>query len=532
MKAALNAVIWEIFWKNRVVFPALLALLGAGAVSAWTASQAPAGAAWLAPARTLAIMAFLTSVLVGFAPFTLMESSGGWRMNSMITRWFALPMRTAHMVFLPLLAACGFLCLLVLAWKPVLDRLAPGLDAAYSMAVLVVGQMAVNALAWTVPRKPVQFWSGMAVLFPAILLLALLPQDRPHQDQFRRGLLIPLSYAAVALIAFAWVAAGRNRCGAWPGELPLDGLWRRLRGGSGDSGGSPYHGPLTAMFRIDAWPNLRVLGLSWFAVVLALFICVSLEMRDSRRADLAFSLRLLPLIGMAILPVLGMIWMAVWGVLAAGEPAAMFRSRLTAFRATLPVTCGGLAGQRILMLLLGWGIIWLPLVAVSFFHNEALTGIPSENAEVVQTVLARFMAAGAWVLVGALPLFLWGRFEGLPNFLLVAVCFWGLSRGLVDYLPADATNLNGIQRAVLGGLLGVKFLAAGVALTLGIRRGHFTWRFPVWLVAGWVVVLCVLVVVLPTWKSGGLWASLRLALLLPLARLSWCPLAIAANRHR
>jgi len=37
---------------------------------------------------------------------------------------------------------------------------------------------------------------------------------------------------------------------------------------------------------------------------------------------------------------------------------------------------------------------------------------------------------------------------------------------------------------------------------------------------------------LPVWKAGGLWSALRLAALMPLARLAWCPLAIASNRHR
>jgi hypothetical protein len=46
------------------------------------------------------------------------------------------------------------------------------------------------------------------------------------------------------------------------------------------------------------------------------------------------------------------------------------------------------------------------------------------------------------------------------------------------------------------------------------------------------VIAAFLVGVMPTWRHDGLYASLTLLVMLPLARLAWCPLAIAANRHR
>ncbi|HOY60022.1 MAG TPA: GntR family transcriptional regulator [Verrucomicrobiota bacterium] len=57
-------------------------------------------------------------------------------------------------------------------------------------------------------------------------------------------------------------------------------------------------------------------------------------------------------------------------------------------------------------------------------------------------------------------------------------------------------------------------------------------RLPAGLLLGWFAMAALLVVVMPTWRRDGPYASLTLLVLLPLARLAWCPLAIAANRHR
>src|SRR5262245_54975320 len=249
MKAALNAVAWEIFWKNRLVFPVLALLLCIGTALSWAITIADPGAGWVAQAKTVAVMAFLISILIGFAPFTLMESTGGWRMNSMITRWFALPMPTGPMVLLPLLIACAFLAALIGAWMVVLHRIEPSLDGTYFVTVFIVGQIAINALAYSVPRKPTQFWLGMGLLFPVLIILALAPQDQPHNEEFKRGMLIALSVCAAGLIPFAWYAATRNRCGAWTGEVPLDWLLQWARGGPSRRRTSDFGSPVAALMR-------------------------------------------------------------------------------------------------------------------------------------------------------------------------------------------------------------------------------------------------------------------------------------------
>jgi len=81
-------------------------------------------------------------------------------------------------------------------------------------------------------------------------------------------------------------------------------------------------------------------------------------------------------------------------------------------------------------------------------------------------------------------------------------------------------------------LLVVKFTAAATGFILGIRRGCIAWRFVISLLASWGGVLAFLVWVMPVWRTAGGWGLLSFAIMIPLARFAWCPVALAANRHR
>jgi hypothetical protein len=458
-----------------------------------------------------------------------MESSGGWRMNSTVTRWFALPMHTAYMVLLP--AAVGAVCIagLVWAWHLVLDQLAPGLDARFLLAVLLTGFAAATALAWLLPRKPVQYWAGMALLFPSVLIFAFAPQDQPNTVEFRRIMQVPLSLVSVGLIGFAWLVAANARCGVWAGELPLDVFSRLLR----RERRRGFRSVATALFWSEARPNLKLLVLSWTALVLLLYVLISLQIRDARPGlrDLAFSWRLLPMIGLGILPVLGVLWMAVWGTLAGGEPGALFRPRLSSFRCTLPVSSGMYAGQRLWMLLAGWIFVWAPLVWMSFYYSPDILGIPEDTRAVMQSTLVKYLAIGAFVLVGALPVFLTGRFEGFPNVLLSSIVLWALLYGTLAGLKMDEGEQPGWRWGLLGALLAVKFGLAAFALGAGLRRRHITWRFVSVLLLTWGALVAALLFAMPFWRMTRPWDVLTIVLLIPLARPALCPLALALNRH-
>ena len=529
MKAAINAVVWEILWKNRLVLAALIALLGLGGALAFAASQADPDAPWIPRARTITIVSFLASMFLGFAPFSLMETRGGWRMNTMITRWFVLPVRTSWLVLLPLLAASLFIALLVAAWTPVLDRIAPGLDSLHFTGVLVAGIVAIHTLAWTVPRKASQFWIGAAILLPVVLVLALGPQEQDLRH--RRGMLIPLAYITILLVAFAWYAARRNRCGDWPGELPLDRLWQFLRqGGATSVRHRDFRSGFTALFWSESLPALRLTAIGWITLGSVLFLYLSLVMQRDR-PELAFSFRLLVFLVIDLLTMIGVVWLAIWGIFGGCEPSAGFRTRLSSFRATLPVTSGTLAGHKLLLLFLGWCLVWVPPVLLSTWYGPDVNGVaPPEAVAQLRVIMARFMAISAFLLVGALPVFLWGRLSGFPNLLLTAMGTWTYLWILLTYLSPDGDP--GPPWILLGLLIAAKLIAAIAGLLISLRSGHITWRFPLLLVLAWSSVTAFIVWGLSTWQTDGAYPALTLVLCMPLARLAWCPFALASNRQR
>ena len=234
MSKVLRIIGWEIFWKNRFIFPVLGLLLLAGAGVAWGSSHASPGAAWVDRARSITVMGFLCSLLLCVAPFTMMESSGGWKMNSMLTRWFTLPVSTSLLVLFPILTGALCTAALVYVWVPVLDRVAPGLDALYVVAIFAAAILLIHFFAWLLPRRPVQYWTAVGLLFPVVLLLAFGPQNS-RNEYFRRGLLIPLALFTVPLLGLTLWVATRTRCGSWAGELPAVRLPRFLLKRNSDS---------------------------------------------------------------------------------------------------------------------------------------------------------------------------------------------------------------------------------------------------------------------------------------------------------
>jgi hypothetical protein len=144
MKTAIRALCWELIWKNRVVFPALALLLAFGAASSVMCAHAAPDVWWASYVRGSVLVAFFASVLLGYALFTLMESHAGWRMNSMTTRWFVLPLRTSLLVVAPMALAFGFTVLLFSAWTPWLKRIVGDLDMTYMLLVFLAGIAAMQ----------------------------------------------------------------------------------------------------------------------------------------------------------------------------------------------------------------------------------------------------------------------------------------------------------------------------------------------------------------------------------------------------
>jgi hypothetical protein len=76
MSRAICAIVWEVVWKNRWVFPALLLLWAIGGLMAYV-HDAPPDVWWAGNPFWSALLAFFTSLLLIFSPFTLMEGHGG-----------------------------------------------------------------------------------------------------------------------------------------------------------------------------------------------------------------------------------------------------------------------------------------------------------------------------------------------------------------------------------------------------------------------------------------------------------------------
>jgi hypothetical protein len=531
MKTTIRALGWELIWKNRVVFPALALLLAFGAISSIAIAHAAPESWWINYLRGSVFVAFLTSIILGYALFTLMENNPGWRMNSMTTRWFVLPVRTRLLVAAPMTFALGFMVLLVAAWSPWLKKIAGELDLAYALLVFLAGITALQALAWTVPRRPGQYWFLASLIFLVLLYVAIIPQDMPRWT-VRRMAWIKWISASVPLLAwFAFYAARQNRRGDWPGEISLACIrrfmfWRRIRR-------RDFVSPVTALFWVDAKPLLRAFMCSWLLLALILVGWVYLAVRMSH-GRIPFDFKIVSFATLDILPFLGVLWLAGYGLFAGCEPNAGFHTRLSPLRATHPITAGHLAGIRIVALVLGWSLIWMPLLALTPFYSNELKGIPDSSSSdmllLLRFSLAWKMALSAHVLVGALPLMLWGRLEGFPVLLLAGLSSWACTWILAMFLGGEE-HQPGLWMG-LGTVLALKCVGTVLALAYSQKTGAITWRFVTGLLAGWLLVTGGLIWALPSWQNGGAWRAASIALLVPLGRLACCPLAIAANRHR
>jgi hypothetical protein len=530
MKTAPRALVWELVWKNRVVIPALALLLILGGALAFTVRQAPPDAGWGNDLRSIGVVAFLTSLLLTFGSFTLMESHSSWRMNSMATRWFILPVRTAVLVWLPLVLGWLTTVVLVLFWTPILRLLAGRADLPLLLALPVFLMAVTQTVAWATPRKPGQYWSIMALLSVIIVVLPFFSALLPRWQNWRAASLGVLLGGTLVLGVVSSALARLNRCGDWPGGLPFEGLMARLRRPGRRT--RPFGSAARALIWSDAMPVLRVFTLSWLLLA-GLLVGGIWLLVVRRRPELAwaFQLRQVATLALDVLPRFAACWLVVWGMAAGCEPFAGFCTRFSSFRATLPVTAGALAGTRLQQLAAAWGLVWLPLVVLAqgYDFGTDLAG-PGAHRLALLSSLGWRMTVSAHAMVGALPLLLWGRLEGFPTLLLTYIVAWAGTWGLVEAL--DVEGDPGWHWWVMASLLAAKVGVAAWLLIRSYRNGHASARFVVSLAGGWVCVAACLIWVLPTLQTGGAWRAVMIVLLLPLARLAACPLAVAANRHR
>lgn len=530
MKSPLQALFWEMTWRNWVVFPALLLFLAGGLLLGQALRQAVPDAWWIGYARGTTVTLFFTSVLLAFAPFTLMESHGGARLSSMTLRWFALPVRTLYLVAIPLLVAWLIMAAVLAAWAPVLNGVFRGIDVFYMGMVYLAGVGAAQALAWLLPRKPAQFWGLMSLLLPVLFLLSIVPQDNPAGDAYRGRLTLWFAAALPACLLFSLWAARRNRSGDWPGEIPVSRWVEYLR-----KPASPRRlgrSPGSALFWSETAPTVRMFLFTWAIYSLLVFGWACLTVLSGRPDH--FSWRLIGKGTLEALPIFSVLWPLGWGMLMACESGFGFQTRLSVFRATRPVGTGALAGTRLAALALSWLFLWTILLVLYFlflWEDRGTAGrMDVEYVHRLFGMLGLKALVTASAMVGALPFLMTGRIEGFSKVLLVTLLAWAWAFSLTAYAAQE--NPPPSHAWGLGAILLAKLAAAGTGLGIALKRRIVTWRFPAALLGGWGLLVLSFAAYFRWLQIPDTVTVLSVAAILPVARLAWCPGALSSNRHR
>jgi len=526
MSRAIRAIIWEVLWKNRWAFPVLLLLWGIGGLMAHV-HKSPPDAWWAGNPFYSAQLAFFCSVVMVFAPFTLMEGHGSWRMNSMTTRWCLRPLPTWLLVAVPLLLGGSVLALFMVAWRPIFKEIAPMFDHLYVLVVMLTAMAAMQCLAWTTARRPGQFWVGVALLFPVFWGLQFIRRMGIASESdwldLRPMLLGGFGAACVALIALTSQVARASRCGAWPGQFQWP--WHRPLARAGRVKSWCFSSPTRALLWSDILPRLRAFGLGWLLLA-CLLTGVNLFLLCLGDPFIRVSPGWVLFVATDVLPRWGMIYLAGYGMFLGSQFGTGFHTRLDTFQATRPLTTETLTVCRLVGLVAGCAMVWLPLLFLWWLYDP---GMPA-YAPQLNAMLAYVVAMSANVVVGALPIHLLGRAEGFTPLLVTSLPCWGAAWLLDSVLrPEEAPDRCWW---LVGVLLLVKFAVAGWALVYALRSRVVNWNFVAILLLGWTALVVSLIWLMQTWEARGLWGLLAIVLLVPLARVSACPLALARNRNR
>jgi hypothetical protein len=329
---------------------------------------------------------------------------------------------------------------------------------------------------------------------------------------------------SAALILLTFQVARSSRYGAWPGQFQWPWLSQAVR--ASRTRARSFHSPVHALFWSDILPGLRVFALGW--LLLACFLTgvnlFLLWMGHRYMGGATPGLALFAAVD--VLPRWGMIYLAGYGMFLACQLGTGFHTRLDTFKATRPVTTETLTTCRLIGLALAGAIVWVPLLLLWWRYD---TGMPAYTARLT-AMLAYVIAISASVAVGALPIQLLGRVEGLTLMLLTSLPCWAATWGVDLVLRPDEPSER--YWWLLGALLFLKFACAGGALVYALRSRLVSRNFMVMLLLGWSALVGSLIWPMHTWETGGLWGALAVVLLVPLARVSACPLALAWNRNR
>lgn len=560
MNTPAGALAWEIWRKNRYGFWLLLGLLlacsalshlavhfrtEAAQLTSTFASDAPELLEAMARAGGLRELAnswgiFLLggSLLVTFAVFAFVDAHASRGFSGIPPRLFSLPVKTVHLVGLPVILGVAFIAALYLAWsRLVLTPLLPAeqsMPDGYLLLLLAASLAAFQLLVWILPNFPRTRIVLLTVLISATIYLSALPFGGiggwPEAEPVFKSF-----FVAVLLLspAVAFMGVSRLRRGDWNDWAVLTALMTRFA--NVFSRRREFASPAGALF----WIQFRRIGVPALGtLVVVVGLVLSFTSLAALMDGASTRLDLFGLIASPIVMFLVSIWIPVVGLLMASDGVNR-RLLMTMFQGVRPVAIGDLVVARLRAMTTLWLGGWLfsalaiAVAAVVFGRTDDLLNRFTNVWDL--RVLVLMIVISFHALIGLLPLWLTGRVPDLPwSFFGLLVAYAGVAQ-IIGWFGRHP-DLWQLAFVAIGFAGAVKLGLAAIGFREALAKRWVTRRFVFGTVSVWVVGTAVFLSLLSELSSRANWdESIVLpfaALLFPLARIALAPAAMAMNRHR
>ena len=545
MRTPAAALAWEFWGRHRWGLAAVGALVAgfatAVAISPFKPNMAMAMSVWLAIGLLYAIGVFA----YGFEARLEVPDSG------FPARLFLLPVRTTMLVGWPMLQGVAVAAGLWLAWDHFVLRPSGVETPAWWVAMIAAGVAGGQALLWCPFGLP---WLRLAVTCAFLTLLlrtpAMLELLAPSigevgawaTDPANRGAALASIGGVVVALAFlfARLGVGRARRGDSPDWL------RAWRARERSSGPVPEGAPFASAMRAQSWYEWKLRGHGYVVTVFVITLSLAglgLLAHSNQRADFAIMFLFVPVLIASL-----------WGSQMGSPGESLRSSALTTFAATRPLSDADLVRAKVRaatraaatawVVVLVIGVVWLALHDNGYERMEMLWEGAREKyghdgalgrallwAVALTFATWRGLTVNLWVGLG-------GRTWMVPTHTVLITLFglqWLLQWPMIDSDHALRELFWAGLPWVVGLAVVLKFALTGWALQSGVRRRLLEPADALRGVALWTVAAGVLFALLARFGSHlGSWPALAVAavLLVPLARPSGAPLALAWNRHR
>ena len=545
MRTPAAALAWEFWGRHRWGLAAVGVLVAGFAVavaaSPFKPNMAMAMSVWFAIGLLYAIGVFA----YGFEARLETPDSG------FPVRLFLLPVRTTTLVGWPMLQGVAVAVGLWLAWDHFVLRPCGVETPAWWVAMIAAAVAGGQALLWCPFGLP---WLRLAVACVFLTLLSRAPAmleliapslgevgtwaTRPEN---RGTALVSFGGAVVALaFLFAWIGVGRARRGDSPDWL------RAWRSRERSTGPVREGGPFATAMRAQAWYEWRLRGRGYVVTVLIITLSLAglgLLAHESQRADFALMFLFVP----ALIA-------SLWGSQMGSPGESLRSSALATFAATRPLSDADLVRAKVRAatraaatawaVVVGLGLVWLALHdngyermesfwdgAVEKYGRDRALGHAVLWLVALTFLTRRGLTANLWVGLS-------GRTWLVPTHTVLVTLFglqWLLQWPLIESDAALRERFWAVLPWVAGVAVVLKFSVGAWALRAGVRRRLLEPGDALRSVALWAAAAGTLFALLVRFGSHlGSWPALAVAavLLVPLARPSAAPLALAWNRHR